>query len=85
MCGNHSHHEHGHIQLPSSMVTRRSALRIGGIGIGAALLAACSKSQESASTTSLAEVSTTTTSAVISTSAAISTLAFCKFHNGALL
>ena len=75
MCENHSHHEHGHIHLPSSMVTRRSALRIGGIGIGAALLAACSKSQESASTTSLAEVSTTTTSAVISTSAAISTLA----------
>ena len=67
MCGNHSHHEHGHIHLPSSMVTRRSALRIGGIGIGAALLAACSKSQESASTTSLAEVSTTTTSAVINT------------------
>ena len=57
------------------MVTRRSALRIGGIGIGAALLAACSKSQESAPTTSLTEATTTTTSTVVSTSAVISTLA----------
>ena len=75
MCANHSHHEHSHIHLPSSMVTRRSALRIGGIGIGAALLAACSKSQESAPTTSLTEATTTTTSTVVSTSAVISTLA----------
>jgi hypothetical protein len=49
------------------MVTRRSVLRIGGVGIGAALLAACSKSQESAPTTSLTDVPTTTTSAAIST------------------
>ena len=75
MCINHSHHEHSHIHLPSSMVTRRSALRIGGIGIGAALLAACSKSNESAPTTSLTEATTTTTSTVVSTSAVISTLA----------
>ena len=67
MCTHHPHHEHSHIHLPSSMVTRRSVLRIGGVGIGAALLAACSKSQESAPTTSLTDVPTTTTSAVIST------------------
>lgn len=67
MCTHHPHHEHSHIHLPSSMVTRRSVLRIGGVGIGAALLAACSKSQESAPTTSLTDVPTTTTSATIST------------------
>ena len=67
MCTHHPHHEHSHIHLPSSMVTRRSVLRIGGVGIGAALLAACSKSQESAPTTSLTDVPTTTTSAAIST------------------
>lgn len=67
MCTHHPHHEHSHIHLPSSMVTRRSVLRIGGVGIGAALLAACSKSQESAPTTSLTDAPTTTTSAVIST------------------
>lgn len=67
MCGNHSHHEHSYIHLPSSMVTRRSALRIGGIGIGTALLAACSKSNKSAPTTSLTDAPTTTTSAAIST------------------
>ena len=64
MCGNHSHHEHSHIYLPSSMVTRRSALRLGGIGIGAALLAACSKSNGGSSTSSLIDAPTTTTVAI---------------------
>ena len=74
MCTHHPHHEHSHIHLPSSMVTRRSALRIGGIGIGAALLAACSKSQESAPTTTLTDAPTTTTTTT-NTTVAISTLA----------
>lgn len=41
MCGNHDHHEHAAIELPDSMMTRRSALRLGGMGLGAVLLAAC--------------------------------------------
>lgn len=61
MCGNHSHHEHSHIYLPTSMVTRRSALRLGGIGIGAALLTARSKSIDVSSASSLSAAPTTTT------------------------
>ena len=64
MCGNHPHHEHSHIYLPSSMVTRRSALRLGGIGIGAALLAACGKNGSSASSTINSTNTTTSTLAV---------------------
>ena len=91
MCGNHPHHEHGHIHLPSSMVTRRSVLRIGGIGIGAALLTACSKTQENAQTTSLTDAPTTSTTTT-DTTVAISTLAGFEYfadsvkvvNNGAL-
>ena len=87
MCGDQSHHEHSHIYLPSSMLTRRSALRLGGIGIGAALLAACSKSNDESSTSSLIDTPTTTV-----TTAALSTLAGFEYfadsvkvvNNGAL-
>ena len=35
------HHEHGGVLLPDSLITRRHAIRVGGMGLGAALLAAC--------------------------------------------
>lgn len=55
MCGNQEHHEHAAIELPNSLITRRHALRLGGMGLGAALLAACggSKSVLSSSSTSI--------------------------------
>jgi hypothetical protein len=70
MCGNHAHHEHSHINLPVSMVTRRSALRIGVVGIGAALLAACGKSNSGAT----AELETTALGTTTVTSDSVATL-----------
>jgi len=70
MCGNHAHHEHSHFNLPVSMVTRRSALRIGAVGIGAALLAACGKSNPGAT----AELETTALGTTTVTSDSVATL-----------
>ena len=39
------HHEHGYIRVPA--VSRRSLLRVGGLGLGAALLAACGRGHDS--------------------------------------
>jgi hypothetical protein len=68
--GDH-HHEHGHILVPENLLrqrpfTRRAALRVGVVGIGAAFVAACSNSSRSnpfadmsTSSTELATSSTT--------------------------
>ncbi|MEI8286631.1 MAG: YHYH protein [Actinomycetes bacterium] len=76
MCGNNEHHEHAVIELPNSMITRRAALRLGGVGLGAALLAACGSkslisstsdvSTSMASATTAAEATTTSVASQVS-------------------
>lgn len=65
------HHEHGHIRLPAHMVTRRRFLRLGSVGLGAALLTACVGSSfdrvTGSSTTSTTLTGTTATQGDLAT------------------
>jgi YHYH protein len=68
------HHEHGALMVPSMLVSRRAVFRLGGVGLGAALLGACTKSAGnspgSSSVDSNPPATATTSSAAPATSTA---------------
>lgn len=74
MCGHHEHHEHSSIELPDSMITRRDALRLGGLGLGAALLAACGAQRTIMGSSSLSPTSTVTPTTLGGTTSTSSTI-----------
>lgn len=64
------HHIHGAIEVPAHLLTRRRLLGLGGIGLGAALIAACGRSNGTIppTTATTTEPATTTGTATPSTS-----------------
>lgn len=71
----HEHpHEHPHHHEHEHVLDRRSALRLGGLGLGGLLLAACAPSKSAISSTSTElSASTTTTAAEVATTIASTT------------
>ena len=70
----HEHpHEHPHHHEHEHVLDRRSALRLGGLGLGGLLLAACAPSKGAISSTSTELVASSTTIADVATTIASST------------
>lgn len=63
------HHEHGSIVVPEVFLSRRRLLVTGGVGLGAALLAACGNESPNRSSSTLATTSSPADSARTSTTA----------------
>lgn len=70
----HGHpHEHPHHHEREHVLDRRSALRLGGLGLGGLLLAACAPAKSAISSTSTELVASSTTIADVATTIASST------------